>query len=422
MSAVSRGELAGRAARLAQLAGSVNPGNLAATLAEATNQMGEIPGNPGGLEDLAAAFRQARTGLGTVGEDTRLTGQSRLPQAWMSGQASQHAATVTTAAGDQLRDGGEPFGRVADAMDGLAGRLRSLQDEHGSVLQAMIDAAHRADQLAAQPAAHPAVAADAVQAAAALINRGAELITETGTAHDEAHAVLTSPGAPGQGPTPDGPGRISLDQILAEYQVPPDPRGTVSYPPFPLSLAVGSQTITRTEAEMLDELGLLGQKDFKDLRDSAYDTADQRFPDQGAEDGHNDAFRHAYWNARMVQEHGADWATRFGTAHESLPGNSADRESMDLYNNEVGRQVAVENPDASPEELADLVEQAVRNGDTVVIDSNGELAYSNDVQPGGTGEADDPPTEDPGTGAGSDASGGSDTSGTGSSDYESGGS
>jgi len=173
---------------------------------------------------------------------------------------------------------------------------------------------------------------------------------------------------------------------------------------------------------MLDELGLLGQKDFYDLRGSAYDTADERFPDQGTEDGHNDAFRHAYWNARMVQEYGADWAARFGTAHQSLPGNSADREAMDLYNNEVGRQVAIANPDASPEELADLVEQAVPGGDTVVIDQGGELAYSNDVPPGGTGEADDPPTENPGAAPGSQPSGGSDTSGTGSSGYESGGS
>ena len=83
---------------------------------------------------------------------------------------------------------------------------------------------------------------------------------------------------------------------------------------------------------MLDELGLFGLKDFSDLRGTAFDTADERFPDQGAEDGHNDAFRHAYWKARMVQEYGADWAARFGTVHESLPGNSADREAMDLYN------------------------------------------------------------------------------------------
>lgn len=34
---------------------------------------------------------------------------------------------------------------------------------------------------------------------------------------------------------------------------------------------------------MLDELGLLGLKDFYDLQDSSYDTADKRFPKQGAE-------------------------------------------------------------------------------------------------------------------------------------------
>ena len=39
----------------------------------------------------------------------------------------------------------------------------------------------------------------------------------------------------------------------------------------------------------------------------------------------------------------------------SLPGNSADREAMDLYNNEVGRQIALAHPDASRQELADLV-------------------------------------------------------------------
>jgi hypothetical protein len=423
MSATSRAELAGRAARLAKLAGSVNPANLTAALTEATTQMGEIPGSPNGLEDLTAAFRQARAGLRTVGEDTRLTGQSRLQQAWMSGEASERAATATTTAGDQLRDGGEPLGVVADAMDHLADRLRTLRSEHGSVLQAMIDAGHRAAQLAAQPVVDPGAAADAVQHAATLIGRGGELITEAGTAHDEMQGVLINPGR-GQPrelmPDPP-PGRKSLEEILAEYQVSPDPDGTVSYPPFPLNLIEHSQTITTTEAEMLDELGLFGLKDFSDLRDSAFGTAHERFPDQGVEDGHNDAFRHAYWNARMVQEYGADWAARFGTAHESLPGNSADREAMDLYNNEVGRQVAMANPDASPEELADLVEQAVRDGDTVVIDRGGELAYSDDVPPGGTGEADDPPTE-PGAAPDSETSGGSDTSGTGSSDYESGGS
>lgn len=169
---------------------------------------------------------------------------------------------------------------------------------------------------------------------------------------------------------------------------------------------------------MLADLGLLGQKDFYDLQNSAFDAADERFPNQGAEDGHNDAFRHAYWNAMMVQKYGADWATRFGTAHERLPGNPADREAMDLYNNEVGRQVAIAHPKASPEELANLVEQAVRNGDAVVIGGNGNLSYSNTVPPGQTGEANDPATEGGQDPDSTSASGGSDVSGTGSSHYD----
>ena len=187
--------------------------------------------------------------------------------------------------------------------------------------------------------------------------------------------------------------RLTPEQILQRYQIPPDPDGTVMYPSFPASLVVDQRLITRTEAGMLDELGTLGQIDFKELGDSAYDVADDRFPDQGPEDGHNDAFRHAYFNALMVREYGEDWARRYANAHEALPGNMVDREAMDLFNNEVGRQIAVENPDASDEELADLVEQAIRDGDMVVIPPGGGIAYSDQIAPGETGDASMPPQE-----------------------------
>lgn len=36
---------------------------------------------------------------------------------------------------------------------------------------------------------------------------------------------------------------------------------------------------------------------------------------------------------------------------------------MDLYNNELGRRIATENPEASPEELARLVYEAVEDGE-----------------------------------------------------------
>jgi hypothetical protein len=210
-----------------------------------------------------------------------------------------------------------------------------------------------------------------------------------------------------------GPGdpRPSPADILDRYQVDPDPDGTVLYPPPPLGWFTEQRVITKTEARMLDDLGLFGQSDFKDLKDSAYAQASQRFPSDGQEDGHGDAFRHAYWNALMVRKYGPDWARQFATAHERLPGNPADREAMDLFNNEVGRRIASEHPDADPEELATLVEQAVRRGDTVVVDANGDLRYSSDVEPGRTGEADDPPRDD-GGGGNADSSAGSTTSGT----------
>ena len=63
---------------------------------------------------------------------------------------------------------------------------------------------------------------------------------------------------------------------------------------------------------------------------------------------------------------------------------------MDLFNNELGQRIATDHPDASDEELADLVFNAIDRGEAMVIDANGELAYSDRVDPGRTGLADDP--------------------------------
>lgn len=59
---------------------------------------------------------------------------------------------------------------------------------------------------------------------------------------------------------------------------------------------------------------------------------------------------------------------------------------MDLYNNEVGRRIALENPDASEGDLADLVEQAIADGEMVVIDGEGNLVPSNSIPPEEAGE------------------------------------
>lgn len=189
--------------------------------------------------------------------------------------------------------------------------------------------------------------------------------------------------------------RPDLARIEREYQVRDD--RMIDWKPNFVGWFVDSVRITATEGELLDNLqwdrGLVGLDAFKDIRDEAFDVSEARYEGAGAEDGHQDAFRHAYWNARMTQEFGLEFATAFGTAHEGVPDNPSDREAMDLYNNEVGRRIASAHPDASPQELADLIQQAIENGELLVIDARGNLAWSDQVPVGATGAADGQPAE-----------------------------
>lgn len=196
-----------------------------------------------------------------------------------------------------------------------------------------------------------------------------------------------------QPPLDPVPTRPDLGRIEQTYQVPDDK--VIDWEPSWVGWFVDSVRITATEGELLDNLqtqkGLIGLDGFKGIKEEAFSVSEDRYQGAGAEDGHQDAFRHAYWNARMSQEYGNEFAQAFGTAHEGLPGNPSDREAMDLYNNEVGRQIASENPDASAEQMADLIQTAIEDGKMLVIDQRGDLAWSDQVQPGQTGEADGAP-------------------------------
>jgi hypothetical protein len=249
----------------------------------------------------------------------------------------------------------------------------------------------------------------------------------TGTPSDGAPSTGAPSGdAPSGQTTPTNPqvlpgaplnGRPDLNRVLHDYQMPDDPGGMVQWEPNGgiFGTVAGWFTdpvnVTATEASMLDQMSLGDVKAMQDIKNDAFSTADDRFPppqDQrgnfpagengdaqfrswAGNDGHNDAFRHAYWNALLTKRFGADFAERFTLAHEGVAGNKADREAMDLYNNEVGRRIATENPNASEEELANLVQQAVQSGETVVIDRNGNLAWSDQVRYGQHGAANDGP-------------------------------
>lgn len=193
----------------------------------------------------------------------------------------------------------------------------------------------------------------------------------------------------GAGSTMDEDPRKKLEDILREYQVKDDrmlPKWLLDTIGGVLGDEVkGDANLTVGEYRVLAELaatqGPLAVKDFFDIKQAAIDEASRRFPppDGNTSDNHTDAFRHTYWNALMTQRFGEEWTRRFATAHERRPGDPAPREAMDLYNNEIGRQIGMANPKASPEELAAQVESAVRGGDTVIVSQDGAgLTWSND--------------------------------------------
>jgi hypothetical protein len=201
--------------------------------------------------------------------------------------------------------------------------------------------------------------------------------------------------------------RPDLNTVRTTYQVADDK--VIDYHPrafgaidIPFTSGV---KMTKTEGELLDKLtfdrGLAGLKGFSDIKDVAFSESEKRFPDnprpdsipanlerqwQG-NDGHRDAFRHAYWNALMTQQYGEQWTKAFATAHEGLPGNTANREAMDLYNNSVGRSIGANNKNATPEQLANLVEQSLNQGKLVVVDGKGNLEWSDRVAKGQHGLA-----------------------------------
>ncbi|MFC8529631.1 DUF6973 domain-containing protein [Nocardia sp. NPDC057227] len=206
-----------------------------------------------------------------------------------------------------------------------------------------------------------------------------------------------------------GAGPASLhEQLLARYNVTPDSNGTVMYPTDPdsavgqmlSSMGIDPKEITAGEAEMLSKLNLHGVVAATAIEQLASDGGKEVFAgemrDGGVGDGHADAFRHAYWNAMLTKEFGAEWTEAFATAHERTddPARThATAEAMDLFNNEVGRRIATENPTASNPELYDLVKQAVLDGRTVVVGPgpDNHLMYSNQVPLGYTGQTDNEP-------------------------------
>ncbi|MFC6011183.1 DUF6973 domain-containing protein [Nocardia lasii] len=189
------------------------------------------------------------------------------------------------------------------------------------------------------------------------------------------------------------PADPELAKILLDYQTDVSagtprlwPVGVVADALKERGIDISPSLLTTEEIAAMEELyrtrGVDAVAEALTLPDIAAGAASEYSPTTIA-DGQADAYRHMYWNALMSQKFGEDWAETYATAHEKTGGNIPQREAMDLWNNELGRKIGAENPNATPEQLQELVRQEIESGQAVVItakDHNGNALPANEVQ------------------------------------------
>ncbi len=108
--------------------------------------------------------------------------------------------------------------------------------------------------------------------------------------------------------------------------------------------------------------------------------------------GQVDAFRHAYWMARLTQEIGWRRAKSLGKAHErgnywqykkmkKEEGLVPDKKSseMDFLNNDIGIEIGLENKSVSKDSLKSIIIGYIKNGELWILykDENGRYLDCN---------------------------------------------
>ena len=330
-----------------------------------------VGGLPPGFRDAGAQLADVSRRLTTIAHE--LTTRTEASAARVNGLAGQL---------QQMRDGWAR--QVAESTAGgliPIERVAELQARREQTVTAMVDAIAEAG----------AAIRAGIEQYEQTLHGGITLLADQGHVPPEEMQALAA----------QVPDESLHDRLLREYQVTPDPDGMIEWQPEGPAgwltglFGVDPMKMTAGEGRHLDDIGPLGARDAYGIYKTALNDAQQVFDGAGVTDGHSDAFRHAYWNAMLAHRFGEEWTTSYTSAHERVPENDprshASAEAMDLYNNEVGRQIARDNPDAGPEELKQLVGQAVLDGRMVVVGPDGQLEHSNEVDLGGTGLAQDPP-------------------------------
>ena len=101
----------------------------------------------------------------------------------------------------------------------------------------------------------------------------------------------------------------------------------------------------------------------QEARKRAAEIAHEEFPKvRRLHNNAGDAFRHALWSYRVAREFSPQLAKEFGDAHEIAVVNSTSERLMDLYNNNVGRRLALDPRNHGIDDVA-LIKDALRRGE-----------------------------------------------------------
>nr|WP_154892616.1 hypothetical protein [Paenibacillus xylanexedens] len=130
-------------------------------------------------------------------------------------------------------------------------------------------------------------------------------------------------------------------------------------------------------AEMTAAIGKVGPIDAYTARGNASEAvrAAEASGYNGANDGKQDAFRHAYWNILMTRDIGASQAKEVADTHEEFNPGTAMQGQMDDYNNSVGRSLF---PGGSPSNssLITIIKNGMTSGKFLYI-AGGQLHFTN---------------------------------------------
>jgi RHS repeat-associated protein len=144
-----------------------------------------------------------------------------------------------------------------------------------------------------------------------------------------------------------------------------------------LSGFLSGQGIRKTEEKVVRENSIGAAKIYlAGNRETA-----ERFAEEsglpGLHNGPADALRHSTFSALMTRTAGEKVAKELGDAHEEdRPEQPLSEKIMDLHNNSIGRQVALDNPDATVQELVSILVDKIKNGELKTIDSSGGVTKS----------------------------------------------